>query len=239
MQERETLGIWIGYIPSQSRYEAIYKAALEKKIRLLNDPNEHLTVQEFDRAYPKLQGLTPKSLVVSHPKQCREAIEQLGLPVFVKGAVQSRKQRGWKACVADTQEELERLTEAILSLEGRSRGRVIVRELVKLRYSRTSPQGFPFGREYRVFIYRQKILGYGYYWDGDDPLKKLSSEEKEIVLSLALEAANWVNVSYIAIDVGQLKDGRWIVIETGDPQFSGVSQIPLLPLWNEILKLKN
>ena len=48
-QERETPAIWIGYIPDPLRYEAVYIAALEKRIRLLNDPAQHLEVQEFDR----------------------------------------------------------------------------------------------------------------------------------------------------------------------------------------------
>lgn len=235
-QERETLGIWIGYIPTPSRYAAIYQAALNKGVRLPNSPEEHLRVQEFDRAYPRLQGLTPASVVVTHPNQCESAIAQLGLPVFVKGTVQSRKQRGWKACVAESLEELQKLTQQLLSLSGRTRGRVIVREFVKLRHSRSSPAGFPFGREYRVFIYRQQILGWGYYWEGDDPLKPLTNREQEQVLTLALEAARWMEVPYIAVDIGQREDGEWIVIETGDPQFSSLSQIPLLPLWNQILK---
>jgi hypothetical protein len=74
----------------------------------------------------------------------------------------------------------------------------------------------------------------GYYWEGDDPLKELSHSEEEAVRSLALEAAGRLDVPYITIDIGQLEDGRWIVIETGDAQFSGVSQIPLLQLWNNI-----
>src|SRR5262249_16787279 len=98
-QERETPGVWIGFIPTPERYEAIYLAALRRNIRLLNTPEEHLTVQEFDRAYPLLRGLTPESVMITDPEQCEQAVQQLGLPVFVKGVVQSRKQRGWKACV--------------------------------------------------------------------------------------------------------------------------------------------
>ncbi|MEM9540424.1 MAG: ATP-grasp domain-containing protein [Cyanobacteria bacterium P01_E01_bin.42] len=236
-QAEETLGIWIGYIPTLSRYEAIYAAALNKNIRLLNNPTEHLLVQECDRACERLQELTPETFILTHQNQCQSAIEKVGLPAFVKGAVQSRKKHGWKACVAENLDELEQLTVQLLSLEGRTRGRVLVRKLVKLRYSRTSGEGFPLGREYRVFLYRQKVLGYGYYWDGDDPLKILSEPEKQQVLNLAKEAARRVNVPYIAIDIGQSKNGRWLVIETGDPQFSGVSQIPLLPLWNQILQI--
>ncbi len=233
-QERETPGVWIGYIPTPEHYEAIYKAALDKRIQLLNSPDQHLTVQEFDRAYPHLEGLTPVSVTVSDATDCAAAVKSLGLPVFVKGAVQSRKARGWKACVAETLPELEALTRQMLSLAGRSRGRVIVRRLVRLRHSRASAEGFPFGREYRVFLYQGQVLGFGYYWEGDDPLQTLIPDEKRQVLALAQEAAWRLNVPYLAVDVGQTEAGEWIVIETGDAQFSGISQTPLLPLWNAL-----
>lgn len=236
-QKRETPAIWIGYIPAPSHYQAIYDAALEKRVRLLNDLEQHLNAQEFDRAYPRLAGLTPASVTVTSEDQCSEAVQTLGLPVFVKGAVQSRKSRGWKACVAESLEELRLLCSHLLTLENRSRGRVIVRQLVRLRHSRSSPEGFPFGREYRVFVYDRQAIGLGYYWEGDDPLKALSPGEEEAVLGLATEAAARVGTPYIAVDVGQAEDGQWLVIETGDAQFSGVSQTPLLPLWNRLSQI--
>ena len=236
-QEHETPAVWIGYIPDPERYEAIYAAALDKNIRLLNSPEQHLMAQEFDRAYPRLVGLTPASLIVTSEEDCANAAAQIGLPVFVKGAVQSRKSRGWKACVAETEDKLRLLCRHLLDLDNRSRGRVVVRKLVKLRHSRTSAEGFPFGREYRVFLYGTEVLGYGYYWEGDDPLKVLTIDEERIVLELAVEAARRVGTPYIAVDLGQTEEGAWIVIETGDAQFSGVSQAPLLPLWSKLARL--
>ena len=237
VQEQETPAVWIGYIPSPERYAAIYTAALDKRIRLLNSPDQHLNAQGFDRFYPMLDGLTPASVIITSESECDAAAAQLGLPVFVKGAVQSRKSRGWKACVAETAEELRLLCRHLLELDNRSRGRIVVRKLVKLRHSRTSAEGFPFGREYRVFLYGTEVLGYGYYWEGDDPLKVLTAEEGRTVLKLAAEAARRVATPYIAVDIGQMEDGDWIIIETGDAQFSGVSQVPLLPMWNKLARL--
>ena len=86
--------------PSPDWYAALDAAALRKRIRLLNTLEQHLNAQEFDRAYGCLQELTPRSMIVTGAEQCAAVTEQLSLPVFVKGAVQSRKARGWKACVA-------------------------------------------------------------------------------------------------------------------------------------------
>ncbi|MCC5630395.1 hypothetical protein LC613_21240 [Nostoc sphaeroides CHAB 2801] len=65
------------------------------------------------------------SASASENKLMAEAAQLLGFPVFVKGAVQSIKMQGWKSCVANNLEELVRLTEWLLKLKDRSRGRVI------------------------------------------------------------------------------------------------------------------
>jgi hypothetical protein len=185
-----------------------------------------------------LTGLTPESAIITDPSECAAAASALGLPLFVKGAVQSRKARGWKACVAETLEDLQRLAAATLELGQRSRGRVVVRKLMKLRYVRRSPMGFPLGREYRLFIYGETILGMGYYWEGDDPLKDLTPSERNRIQEIALEAAGRLKAPYITVDVGQLEDESWIVIETGDAQFSGISSISVLELWHRIAQIQ-
>jgi len=36
------------------------------------------------------------------------------------------------------------------------------------------------------------------------------------------------------VDVGQLESGEWIVIEVGDGQFAGLSQVSVLELWSKL-----
>lgn len=64
-QEEEATAIWLGFIPSPERYEAIYQAALRRHVRLINDPKQHLQALEFDLAYPLLEGITPPSEVLN------------------------------------------------------------------------------------------------------------------------------------------------------------------------------
>ena len=235
-QARPTPAWWMGYIPDFERYQALYQAAHAKHICLLNTPEQHRLVIEFDRAYPLLGDLTPRSAMVTEVAQCEMVARELGLPLFVKGVVQSRKARGWRACVAATVEELEMLVRQLLELELRSRGRVLVRQLLRLRHTRSSGD-FPLGREFRVFVHRGDILGLGYYWQGDDELQCLTKDERCAVEGLARQAATRLDVPLVVVDVGQAEDGRWWVVETGDPQFSGVSQIPLLQLWYRIASI--
>ncbi len=234
-QPQLTPAVWLGYIPDFARYRAIYDAALAKKVRLINTPIEHQRAQEFDLAYPSLEGLTPHSMTMRSPSDCQIAAHEIGFPMFLKGAVQSRKTRGRRACVANDEAELNELAAHLWSLENRSRGRVIARELAKLRHSRTH-NDFPLGREYRVFVLHDEILSIGYYWPGADALAALDSGEEQIVRSLFMEAARRLDVPYIAIDIGQLEDHSWTIIEVGDAQFAGLSCNSPLVLWNELVQ---
>lgn len=233
-QAAPTPAAWLGYIPDFARYQAIYDAALAKNIVLPNAPAQHQRAQEFDLFYPFIEHLTPRSLILHSPADCALAAREIGFPMFLKGAVQSRKARGWKACVAHDLAELEQLSAALWELENRSRGRVIARELVNLRHARTHGD-FPLGREFRVFVLRGEVLSCGYYWPGQDPFSTLNPAERSAVYALALEAAKRLDVPYLAIDIGQTQDEKWLVIEVGDAQFAGLSGNEPLVLWNRLI----
>jgi len=231
------LGIWVGYIPTPERYTAIYEAALTRNIRLVNTLDQYQTAMEFDRFYPLLGDLTPKSRIITAPDQVATAASELGFPLFVKGAVKSNKEQGWRACVAETMPELISIADDLFVREQRSRGRVILRTLARLRTIATDYQAFPLGREYRVFVYQNCVLAYGFYWDEYADSIKLSSGEQQAIQTLAVEAARRVGTPFIAVDIGQLESGDWIVIEVGDGQFSGLSQVPVFELWSQLKDL--
>jgi hypothetical protein len=62
----------------------------------------------------------------------------------------------------------------------------------------------------------------------------LSADEEQAMCALALEAARRLEVPFVSIDVAQKKDGSFVVVEPGDPQFSGPSMMPLAPLWRRL-----
>ncbi|MBN1310554.1 MAG: ATP-grasp domain-containing protein [Anaerolineae bacterium] len=233
----EQVAFWIGYIPEPERYQAMYDAALSKGARLINSPDEHLLAMEFHRYYERLGELTPRSMIVTSPDQCAEVERVLGYPVFVKDTIQSRKHDGWDVCIAADQEEVTQRVGDLLHREGRSRGYVIIRELVRLRHSRYAGNGFPAGREFRAFVLKGKVAALGYYWEGSDDLSHLAPDEKRTVYALASEASHRLGVPYLTVDIGQPESGEWIVIEVGDAQFAGLSQISSLKLWSRLKEL--
>lgn len=228
--------VWLGFVPSPERYRDIYEAARARNLLLLNTPEEFQLTSELDKFYPRLGKLTFRTVGLSDISGCADAASTLGFPVFVKGAVRSARTRGWRACVAENIDELEALAGDLFAMENRSRGRVVVRELARLRHVRVTEHGFPLGREYRVILYRGEVLGFGYYWEGYDPLSALTTDEETRVLALAREGARRVGVPFMTIDVGQLESGEWKIIETGDPQFAGWSHAPRVEVFTKLLR---
>ncbi len=229
-QDPGTRGLFIGFIPLPQRYTDLYEVALSRNVRLMNTLEEHRLAMEFDRFYPLIADLTFESRVIEDVAQLGEA-EDLGYPLFVKGAIKSDKERGIKFCVAQTREELLSLCEPLLRRAYTSRNKVVVRRFERLRHVRTTAAGFPVGREYRVFLLSSKVVAYEYYWGDEDELSPLTSQEKDEVLGLAQQCAVRLKVPFLAVDIGQLEDGRWKVVETGDPQCSGLKERTALKVW--------
>lgn len=231
---RPELAVWVGTIPEASTYRAVHAALRERGVVMVNDPEQHLELMEFDRAYARLAGLTPTSTVVTRPEQAEDAAALVGLPAFVKGAVLSRKHLGWSHCVAATVPELRERIAALLRSPFHARGRVIVRTLAPLRHHTVAATDIPIGREYRVFLHRGEPLAHGYYWPYFHSQMSLGAGEEAAVLACAREAAARLSAPLVSLDIGQLEDGRWIVIEAGDPQFAGLSFIAPGPLWRRL-----
>ncbi len=234
--EKPTPAIWSGYIPAPDHYQAVYTTLASRNIYLPNTLEQHLRSQELDRGLERLGELTPRTCVVRNCDELDSVAEELGFPLFLKGAVQSVKAVGVKGCIVYDRLQLHELGKKLLGNTARSRGRIMVREFVELRHVNTLGNGLPIGREYRCFILCGKVIGLGYYWDGEDALSDLSNSEEIKVRALALEAASRMEVPFITIDIGQKTDGEWIVIETGDGQFSGVSEVPILEMWSRLIE---
>lgn len=215
------------FIHSDEEYTELYDALKAKNLVLLNAPEEYVRCHSFEHAYPYIHKLTPKTVVVHDVSEVEEAVNRLGLPVFIKGAVQSRKDRGWKACAATTLKEAESIVASLFGSYSFSEGTAIIRKLVPLRHVACQKDGFPIAREFRVVLYRHEILGLGYYWPVQDALQTLEEAERSVVNALAVKASIKLNVPFVVIDVAQLDNGTWTVIEPGDPQSAGLPNFDL------------
>lgn len=232
----ERPGLWLGRIPTPAHYQRVFDEALACGVRLLNSPAEHLASLELSRSVASLGELTPESIVLHDLAGLDAAVAQLGFPVFVKGGVLSRKAWGYRSCVPETKEALTSLVQRLLGMHHFSRDTVVLRRLVALRQTGRELEGFPIAREYRVFVADGEPLAMGFYWPFGDPFGELQLAE---VAPLVREAARRVGTPMMTIDLGQLDDGRWIVIEPGDWQFAGLGSIDAKALWNALAKKRS
>jgi hypothetical protein len=214
-----------GYVHTSDDYSELYAALAAKNLILVNSPAEYVRCHSFAASYPHLRGLTPESIIVRDVSEVAAAAWRLGFPLFIKGAVQSRKDKGWSACIANSVQEAEAHVSGLLNAYTYSEGAAILRKLVKLRHQAVRPDGFPIAREFRVILYQDTPLGIGHYWPEEDPLSGLNEEEHIIIYELAVKASQQLRVPYLAIDIAQQENGSWTVIETGDPQTSGFAKI--------------
>ena len=145
--------------------------------------------------------------------------------MFIRGAVNSAKELGWKACVADTLPEAQTLVTKLLALSEYSRGRALLREVLPLRRLDKMHEGFPLSREYRLFVLDADVLAVGPYWVSEDPFGALTERDEREIRALAHEVAKRTKVPWLAVDVGQLESGEWRVIETADPSCTGLASV--------------
>lgn len=231
---RKTIGVIEGKLSAFVHYAALHSELARRSVTLINDPEEHLTCLELDRAIPLLGELTPRTAVVGSMAGLGEAIEHIGLPAFIKGSVLSLKHLGWNRCVANNEREAQAITRMLLEDPSRSRGKVLVRELVALKRGRVSQIDFPPAREFRVVLYRKQIIACAFYWPWLLDFAEIDEDEAQEIFEIAQAAAERIPTPYICVDVGQLEDDRWTVIEVGDPQMSQTSLIDRRKAWRRL-----
>ncbi|MFT3712114.1 MAG: ATP-grasp domain-containing protein [Archangium sp.] len=218
-------GFLCGDIPSPERYRRIHDEARAANVTLLNDPVQHLDAVELHRTVKRLDGLTARTAVIENADQLSGALAEIKPPVFLKSTIHSRKWFGWKACVADDLQHATELTRTLFNQKSTSRERVLVRELLPLRRTGSEYEGFPIAREYRLFVLDADVVGMGFYWPFGDPFGAPTEREEREMRQLAHEVARRTRVPWLCVDVGQLEDGEWKVIETGDPCCSGLATV--------------
>jgi hypothetical protein len=232
--DMEARGVFAGYINFNSYYEQLFYALLLKNVRLVNRPKASERAMEFELFYPRITDLTPASVIVRSEDELEGAAATLGFPMFVKGGIKSDKEGGWKACVVDTLDELRERFAWCAARPITARSTMIAREIAPLRKSGKIVGGFPESREYRTFLYKGQLIGMGYYWADHDPFGALDESDRAQVEALARLTSERVDCPLMAVDIGQLENGKWIVVETGDLQYSGVSQMPHLEFWTKL-----
>jgi hypothetical protein len=202
-------------------YAALRVAILSKGYCEMVSTAEYEEAHYLPNAYPLLQGRTPESVWVEGKDSAAAWLkyEELGRPAaIVKDFVKSAKHRWNEACFIPAgtgRGRFEEILKAFLEVRGElfEKGIVLRRfhELMKLA---DDIRGQPVHEEYRLFMWRGKLLAATPSIFGPGPLEKLNDWES---------IAQRFKSPFISMDIARQADGSWIIIEVGD---GGVSGLP-------------
>lgn len=208
----EGIGIYRGWMLQTARYKELYDELLLRGVKLINNPKEYESCHEFPSAYPAIRKYTPGIRVFqrNEPIDWKSVKETFGR-FMMKDYVKSVKGTDFPVYFDSSwsDEELERLKEKFIQIRGPLfvKG-FVLKEFVNLK------KNHEVTNEYRVF-----------YLDGKPISISPNSNQKvgnrvpeELVRELPLLPSH-----FYTVDFAELEDGRWIVIEIGDGQVSGLS----------------
>jgi hypothetical protein len=170
------------------------------------------------------------------PPTLADVKAQFRWPIFMKGARQtSRHQRKLSIIESDEAfcEAIENFSrDPILAWQD-----VVCREFASLRRLNLSDEDttkVPRSFEFRTFWWKGKLAGAGrYWWEGG--AYDWTESERAAALAVGEEAAQRVAVPFLVIDLAQMADGRWIIIECNDAQESGYAGVSPIGLWQKIV----
>ena len=223
------LAVYCGPIPQRpEHYSSLERALAKRHARLVNTAVSSEQTTSIEHWHERLGELTARTVILRSPADLTHAAA-FGFPLFVKGLVKSAKELGLEAC----------LVHDVTGLEARARSAwareqtIVAREYLPLRYTGETLMQFPRAREYRFILLDRQVLASAFYWDGADPLASSASRDVPPA-SLAMRAAERLNARLLAVDIGQLEDGSWQVIEVGDAQHTALGHIAPHLYWTTL-----
>lgn len=97
------------------------------------------------------------------------------------------------------------------------------------------PDMIPFSFEFRVFVWRGRIAGYGHYWCLAGRYS-VGEKDKKQIYELVNKASKYIDSIFFSVDVAKSQAGEWIIIEINDGQESGYQGTDRYKLWTRIIE---
>lgn len=222
--------IYRGWMLSPEHYEKLYQGLLKKNLELINDPTQYVACHYFPNSYPIIKDYTPKSrwLEIDAVHQDYNSIyesvaEFHQQPILIKDYVKSRKHEWEDACFipdASDKKQLDFVVKNFIERQGQDlNGGIVFREFISLEKVAEHPKsGMPLSREYRLMFFKRQLLQVLDYWE------EVTYDYGQPNLDIFIQLASQFNSNFFSIDIGKTVDGRWLIIEVGDGQVSGLPE---------------
>lgn len=189
--------------------------------KLINSYNQHQYVANIYEWYEELKHLTPKTWFAPS-----DVPKTLNSSFVLKGNTNSRKFL-WKSHMfAETNKDIMSVYSRLLDDELISHQGIVIRQFEKFINFGYDLVGIPITKEFRFFMYKDKMLSSGYYWANHaDYLYPEDIDPNQVPQDFIAEVASVVSkhINFWVMDVAQREDGQWRLVELNDGQMSGLS----------------
>jgi hypothetical protein len=228
-EEKETLGVYRGWIITPAQYQTLYDRLLEKRIRLINDVVAYRHCHYLPESHSVIEQWTPKSVWLRCGPDVTFDDVMLSLrpfgsaPVIVKDYVKSRKHEWHEACYIPSVSDrnaVQRVVRKFIELQDEdfSEG-LVFREFIEFEpLSQHSKSGMPLTKEFRCFFLRGRLMFWTKYWE--------EGNYQGVVppLDQFTDVAGRVQSNFFTMDIAKRRDGQWMIVELGDAQVAGLPE---------------
>lgn len=212
--DKVVTAVYRGWMMKPEQYVQFYKALQENNIQLITEPKEYEQFHVFPNVYPLVEKDTAKMLV--YPKgipvdleEVKKHFNRFMVKDFVKSVKGTEFPRFFEASV--TEQEFERWMEVFYKYRGNLfTGGICIKEFLDLKFYGEQTN------EYRVYYMNHNVTTVS-----RNSLQGNYAAEPPREL---LEKYTDLNSPFYTIDVAELADGSWRIIEAGDGQVSGLSE---------------
>jgi hypothetical protein len=210
-------------------YKELENDLMWNSSKLVNSYKQHQFIADMENWYEPLKKFTPETWF-----SVTEALDKSSnneKSFVLKGCTNSKKFLWDTHMFAKNKMDLINVYCNLLDDTFISSQKIYIREFVKLNTFCISPHGLPIAEEYRVFVFKDKILSCGFYWSGyaeefKDKIKKPGQESIDYVKDFVQPIIDIVkdHTSFYVLDVAKKENGDWILVEINDGQMSGLSE---------------
>jgi hypothetical protein len=195
------------------KYQELYEILISRGVTLINNPDEYEMCHLFPKSYEDIKDFTPKTEWYDNYKNIDwKCINSEFKRFMIKDYVKSVKGTSFPSCFQTPVEDetMNKYIDEFIKLRGAlfTKG-IVIKEFVDFkRYGEAT-------NEYRAFYLKGKLVTVS--------RNSNQSENCPFVPSEFVERFTGLKSSFYTIDFAELDNGKWIIIEVGDGQVSGLS----------------
>ena len=205
--------VYRGFMMPDDKYNVFYDELKKYNIELINDYKEYRLMHIFPEAYEYIKDDTAKILTFPlHEKIDVNIIKKNFKKFMVKDFVKSVKGSDFPKYFDEniSQDEFDKWMEKFYCYRGKLlTGGICIKEFLNLKYygNRTN--------EFRIFYANNEVVSVS--------RNSGQADFSNVVPDTLVDKYRYLNSNYYTVDFAELIDGKFVIVEVGDGQVSGLS----------------